>query len=1108
MDKGLTISRRFLRSVNLARDSVSGKGLEGYIVTASARQALARIGNGLSGSQTDRAFTLTGPYGSGKSSFALFLFRLLLSQDDEAWKMLREADVDLAKKFRDVVWPKKSKCGFACLVATASMRQSVPEILADAVESYAGVLPRSVASLVAQLRKARDARDAMRLVEDISKAFRKAGHCGVLFIVDEFGRVFENARIHPGETDASLLQDLAEAAARSGETGLALLGILHQGVGDYAASDPSLRREFSKIEGRFDPIVFTESPDSQIRLIAEAINSGKRLSAGEERILKKAVQLGVPRKVGLSEEDFAKYVRMAYPLHPLALAALPVLFRRLGQNERSVFSYLAGNEPKSLSDVCSSGDFDGFVGLHDLYDYIFTNFEAHLSLHSFGQAILEANNVISSKDSLTDEERVTLKAVSLLSSLGTQCALNASQDLIALALAPMALGESLNELKLKSILVYRKFNKTFALWNGSDVDLEECQRRADEELDKIGFSLAETLNGFVPPEPMIAKRHSFDTGTLRYFKTCYVDRPSELTECKDRKDEAVAGLLVVCLPERKSEVETFIEASVIISRNAPELLFAIPRECGDLREALKEVRRLRWIEDNVKALRDDKIASREVSVRLAEATQSVMLRQFALLDPNPSPHGVECVFVCDGRQQEGVRSGKDLTRLLSERCDRLYPESPRIRNELINRRVPSSQAASARNKLVSSLNSPERCKLPILGIEGYPPDRSIYESVILASGMHVKDQNGIWRLVKPAGNAPTNLLPAWKRLEDIVFAPREKPVRINEIYEELRKPPYGMLDGLLSLVVIVFYLVNRDEAFLYSEDTFLPEPSDAHFELLVRRPELFAISGMKISGTRAAVVQRLAKGLGASSETVMPVVRKLYALRNSLSKYARETDSVSDQAKAFRKAFEDAQSPELLLFRALPAVFGLSDIDATRLNPAQLDRYFNGLNACIHELGNALPALVSDSRKRLLETFGFDNSAEGWRLLYDRCCFLLARIGVSDITPFLQNVKNTDGDWSKAAQVMSYIQQSPMEKWGPLQISEFGRAIEGLSERFKAAWLPYDGTALLSAKDEKAAANLLSGIQSAAKKQKTGRTALRAALLRALAELDGTEVRT
>ena len=1102
MNKGLAISRRFLRSVNLARDSVTGKGLGGYIVTASARQALVRIGYGLSGSRTDRAFTLTGPYGSGKSSFALFLFHLLSSQDDEAWKILCDADDGRAETFRDAAWPKKSKCGFACLVATASMRQSVPDILADAVESYSGTLPRAITPLAAQLRKSRDARDAMRLVDEISKAFRKAGHCGVLFIIDEFGRVFENARIHPGETDASLLQDLAEAAARSGETGLALLGILHQGVGDYAASDPTLRKEFSKIEGRFDTISFTETPDSQIRLIAEAVNSDKHLVAGEERILKNAIQLGVPRKVGLSDDDFAKYARMAYPLHPLTLAALPILFRRLGQNERSVFSYLAGNEPQSLSDICSSWDSDGFVCLHNLYDYIFTNFEAQLSLHPFGQAILEANNVISSKDSLTGEERVTLKVVALLSSLGTQCALNATQDLIALALAPMALNESLNDLKLKSILVYRKFNKTFALWNGSDVDLEECQRRADEELDKTGFSLAETLNGFLPPEPMVAKRHSFDTGTLLYFETCYVDRPAELETCKDKKLGTAAGLLVVCLPERGSEVETFIEGAASISKSAPALLFAIPRECGDLREALKEVRRLRWIEDNVKALRDDKIASREVSIRLAEATQSVMLRQFGLLDPNPSPHGVECVFVCDGRKQEGIRSGKDMTRLISERCDRLYPESPRVRNELINRRVPSSQAASARNALVKRLNNPDTCKLPLLGIEGYPPERSIYESVILASGMHVEGPDGAWRLVAPAPDAPTNLRPAWDKLAEIVFAPHEKPVSVREIYEELRRTPYGMLDGLLPLLVIAFLLVERDEVFLFSEGTFQPEPTDAQFELLVRRPELFSLSGMRVSGTRAAIVKRLAKGLGTRSETVMPVVRKLYGLRGSLSKYALETDSVSDRAKAFRKAFENAKAPDTLLFRALPAVFGLGDIEASCLDQGQLDRFFEGLNACLHELGLALPKLVSDCRMDLLNAFGFENTAEGWRLLYDRSCFLLARIGSSDLVPFLQNVKNTDGDWDKAAQVMAYVESSPMEKWGPLQISEFNRAIAGLAERFKAAWQPYDGTIALSPKEEKAATALLDSIRSAVQSGKVSVAARRAALLRALAELD------
>ncbi len=329
MKPSLSISRRFLRSVNLVRDAQSDAALAGYVVTASVRQALARICHGLSGARNDRAFTLTGPYGSGKSSFALFLFHLLSQRKGRAWDMLRKADAQLAENLRKVVWPTKSSAGYACLAVTAAMRQSVPELLADAVDSFSGKTPRNMPSLSSQLRAARDARDAMRLAEDIAKAFQKDGHCGVLFMVDEFGRVFESARIRPGETDVSLLQDMAEAASRSGETGLALLGILHQGVGDYAASDPALKREFSKIEGRFDPISFTETTASQIRLVAAAIDSAQPLAQTDEQILKLAIDAGVPGNVGLSDTEFANCARSAAPLHPLALAALPVLFRRL-----------------------------------------------------------------------------------------------------------------------------------------------------------------------------------------------------------------------------------------------------------------------------------------------------------------------------------------------------------------------------------------------------------------------------------------------------------------------------------------------------------------------------------------------------------------------------------------------------------------------------------------------------------------------------------------------------------------------------------------------------------------------------------------------------------
>jgi len=124
-----------------------------------------------------------------------------------------------------------------------------------------------------------------------------------------------------------------------------------------------------------------------------------------------------------------------------------------------------------------------------------------------------------------------------------------------------------------------------------------------------------------------------------------------------------------------------------------------------------------------------------------------------------------------------------------------------------------------------------------------------------------------------------------------------------------------------------------------------------------------------------------------------------------------------------------------------------------------------------------------------------DDDADGWRLFYDRCCYLLARIGTSSLTPLLRFVQNTDGKWSNAVQVMAYIQQTPMDKWEPLQIREFARNVKGIAEQLKSAWKPFDGTTLLSSSDEKLAASFLSDIHAAVKSRKTGHAALRTALL-------------
>src|SRR5437868_1581127 len=69
----IRIAKRYVRSVELNRDLEDPDALDGYVITPSVRDAVRRILSGLVQSSTQRAFRITGPYGAGKSAFAVLL---------------------------------------------------------------------------------------------------------------------------------------------------------------------------------------------------------------------------------------------------------------------------------------------------------------------------------------------------------------------------------------------------------------------------------------------------------------------------------------------------------------------------------------------------------------------------------------------------------------------------------------------------------------------------------------------------------------------------------------------------------------------------------------------------------------------------------------------------------------------------------------------------------------------------------------------------------------------------------------------------------------------------------------------------------------------------
>src|SRR5882757_5940229 len=95
ISKLLNIQRRFLRSTQLERDFHDPAALQGYVITTQTRQSFNRIAEGLDIKSGQRAWRITGDYGSGKSSFALLLAQLFSGKDSDLPPQIRRS-IDLA----------------------------------------------------------------------------------------------------------------------------------------------------------------------------------------------------------------------------------------------------------------------------------------------------------------------------------------------------------------------------------------------------------------------------------------------------------------------------------------------------------------------------------------------------------------------------------------------------------------------------------------------------------------------------------------------------------------------------------------------------------------------------------------------------------------------------------------------------------------------------------------------------------------------------------------------------------------------------------------------------------------------------------------------------
>lgn len=1018
----LDVSARFARSANLERDITDVAPLDGYIVTARAIDIVERLASTATQTQAGGAWSITGPYGSGKSSLAVLLdgaFGETGPVRAKALDLLHQVAPEVSAAVNNAHTKHETDThGFYRAVVTAS-REPVGQTVLRALHSavlrrFGKIPPASKFSAATALKSALAdaASDDPRRTGPSPAAILAVARClaeqaPLLIVIDEFGKNLE-AVDQSADTDPYLLQQLAEAGQGSGLP-IFTLTLQHLSFEDYFVGRAGTQqREWAKVQGRFEDIPYVDSPAQTRALISTVFQPDQKLARRISTWAKSTAKQMV--KVGIADLTNPDVIEGCYPLHPLAAAVLPELCSRYGQNERTLFSFLTGADPAAVPALLEATDLPAngnlpVIGLAEVYDYFVAGGVIAGTSGSQASRWTEISTRLRDSYGLTDQESALARAIAVLNLVSASGTLRASEQLLSL-LHPRP-TKTLASLESQSLVTYRDFADEYRLWQGSDIDLRDLVDTASSRL--ASRPLVEILTQVDQPQPVIAARHSAQYDVLRVFSQRYATSDETLEPLTPFAEADGEILLIV------DGTNTCPTAPASAGPTKP-VVAAIPNDIDQLDTDARSVSAIHAVLDEADVA-TDWVARGELSEQLAQAEaklKATLVTAFAaehcdwylLTTDGPVP-------LPDGRGSAAISAAADL----------VYDATPVIGNEMVNRTDVTSQGAKARRMLLEGML--ERAGETDLGFEGYGPEVAMYRSVLGRSGMHRHDDRNE-TMVFDAPNDVT-MRPAWNALEAELKRARKRRVNLNDIHAVLQSPPIGMKAGVVPIFITAALLAYSDEVAIYEHGTFKPVLGADVSERMVKNPTHFDIKHFaNASGARRELIDVLANELGVAKRfrkhrvsNVLAIVGHLVGAVANLDNFTINTTTLSDKTLAARDALLSAVEPDELLFEQLPQALGFPVVKATKTYP-KAKLLARAVRVCLDELNNSLTGLLGDLFDDLLDEMG-----ETTRLaVTGQAASLEDEVLDPEIRAFVLTVANdaapTDHDWIKAiATVMS-----------------------------------------------------------------------------------------
>ena len=872
--------------------------------------------------------------------------------------------------------------------------------------------------------------DVVELYKIVNQSLcSKYGYQGIILIFDEFSKFLEGYPKERISAVMELIQRIGEAANRTKGEELHVILVAHKAIMEYKnLLEDKIINAYRGIEGRLAEVRFTVSMKNSYEIIGNAMPKNEVLFAKEikqtewyENLKKESYHLLYFRNHFAEEKEFEDIVmKGCFPLLPVAAYLLLRISECAVQNERTVFTFLAHKEPHSLAQFLEKHEENQIYMCADsIYDYFYYVFKHDNSNIRFHNEWLKAEYAINQVNSL--EKVQIIKVLALLRMVGKKDEMYPRDEVIRLGtgLSTEIFDQCMEELKEEQILFYRNKTKTYAFRNNIGVDMEkEIRERVNCKFQ--GISICEEIEKISELEYELPRRYNQNYCITRYFQYCFMEMDSFLVLSKSEylfEDSFSDGKIIALI-----KTEEIPEQAIFDKLNEwkdSRILVVLPEEQFTQQQNIEKLLAICDLKEDSVFLEENKALLQELSLY----EEDLRFEINAALESYFFPLHGKCRFYHKKENKEveiytGEKMLQQVNQLLSEICEQYYEATPKINNELINKRNLSVQIQKARMHLADKFLKKENLSS---FQKGTSPEATIYRAVFVRTGLLTFEES---EDVKSDWGAREVV----KEIEEFLFRAAGKKVCFKELYKLLQGKKYGLRKGVMPLYLAYVLASWEDTPIIYLgkkeinlDAKILENINDTPSRYFLYVEVGNARKRNYLSGLEQLFDQDVEQKKRGKGNTVKEITDKMYEWYCSLPQCSRQYEpqdamkNIKRGMQIFRQEFGKLErNPREVLFEQLPEGFETGEeyeklLEQITQMKSYLDGYYSKLQqSVVKALREGLNLSATGDLLGELRTWSQGKSKKGRQFVYStqnqRLLSAINRLNTHDETKISEEI--------------------------------------------------------------------------------------------------------